>query len=164
MKRGARVTASTFGSDQSSFAWFTPTRVGTTRTAPPAEALAVVAYLRTRAGLSSAYEPGMPTPAAVATQIAAQSTPTEVPLDDVPAEDFGAVFEECCRSCHRPGSMIRGLGEVEDPELASQQAIEFIATSRQHRNVEPAAMVLAFNTIRQEAGLTPLSADMLGGE
>jgi mono/diheme cytochrome c family protein len=129
--------------------------------ASPAEALAIVVYLRSLAGLGSEYEPGVPTPPAAATTAAALPTPTEVPLEDVAPSEFEAVFEANCRSCHRPGAMSRGLSAVEDPDLASQQAIEFIAGSRKHRDVPPEAIVPAFNYIRQEAGLPPLPDDAL---
>jgi mono/diheme cytochrome c family protein len=149
--------------------------------ASPAEALAVVVYFRTLAGLPSTYEPGVPTPPAVATEVAARPTLTQAatvapaveagatetteateavePLEAV--SDFEAAFEEACSQCHRPRSMIRGLGEVEDPETASLQAIEFIATSRKHRNVDPVFIVPAFNYIRQEAGFDPLGPEVL---
>jgi cytochrome c5 len=124
--------------------------------ASPAEALAIVIHLRTLAGLSAEYQPGVPTPAAAATAEAAQPTPTPVPLAEVKPDASEAVFKQHCAKCHQAQKFAVGLRTTADPDAASRQAIQYLSGPPPHRNVPAESIAPAIDHVRQLAGLPPL--------
>ncbi len=122
----------------------------------PAEALAVIIFMRTKAGLPSTYPAGEPTTAAAATAAAAEPTATPIPLAAVNPGDYEGVFTQYCSGCHQADTFAEGLKRVADPNSKSIQAVDYLTGPPTHQNIPAEAFKPAINYVRRLAGLVPL--------
>jgi mono/diheme cytochrome c family protein len=126
--------------------------------ASPAEALAIVIKVRSLAGLSSTYPPGVATPAAAATAAAALPTPTAIPPENL-LTDYQGVWEQQCATCHRADKFAAGLKAEADPDLRTWQAVEYLSGPPAHYNRPVVTFLPAMNYVRELSGLVPLAKE-----
>lgn len=124
--------------------------------ASPEEALSVVIFLRTLAGLPSTLPGGAPTPPAAATAVAATPAPTQIPWADLSPGNYEGIFSLYCSNCHQAEKFAEGLVKVPDPNARSWQAVEYLSGPPTHQNLPTEAIKPAINYVRRLAGLEPL--------